>query len=358
MATLKLNKKKYDFLVFIGRFQPAHNAHIEIIREALDQANNVIVCIGSAFQPRTPKDPFTAEEREEMISSAIPETDRLFFQYIADKKYNDQQWALDVQDGVSEIVVTSSYVFPAKIGIIGHQKDDSTFYLDMFPQWDFINIENIEDLHATSIRDYYFNSVWDNEDGEDVFSEMCEDHLNTNIFQYLLDFRKTDEYDFLKEEFSFIQKYKSAWDHSPYAPTFVTCDGVVVQSGHILLVQRRAAPGAGLWALPGGFVDQMETIEHAVIRELREETKLKVPTPVLKGSIKDQKVFDHPMRSLRGRTITHAYLIELNPGPLPPVKGGDDAAKAKWFPISEVMDMSEKLFEDHADIINYFVGRV
>jgi bifunctional NMN adenylyltransferase/nudix hydrolase len=360
MTTLKLKKKRYDFLVFIGRFQPAHNAHIDIINEALERSDNVIVCIGSAFQPRTPKDPFSAREREDMISSAIPEdvVHRLFFSYIADKRYNDQQWALDIQDCVTETVYNNLGPGDHKIGIIGHQKDHSTFYLDMFPQWDFIDIDNIKDLHATSIRDYYFNSVWDNEEGEDVFTEMCEDYLNTNIFNYLINFRETDEYDFLKEEFSFIEKYKSAWEHSPYPPTFVTCDGVVVQSGHLLLVQRRAAPGAGLWALPGGFVDQMETVELAVIRELREETKLKVPTPVLKGSIKDQKVFDHPMRSLRGRTITHAFLIELNAGPLPPVKGGDDAAKAKWFPISEVMDMSEKLFEDHADIINYFIGRV
>ena len=232
----------------------------------------------------------------------------------------------------------------------------------MFPQWDFIDIDNIEDLHATSIRDYYFNNKWESDphdmDPMDVFVEMCEDHLNAHIFECLLTFRETDDYRFLKEEFSFIEKYKSAWEHSPYPPTFVTCDGVVVQSGHLLLVQRRASPGAGLWALPGGFVDQYESVDDAVLRELREETKLKVPAPVLKGSIKERKVFDHPHRSLRGRTITHAYLIELNPGPLPPVKGGDDAAKAKWFPISEVMDMTEKLFEDHADIINYFVGRV
>jgi bifunctional NMN adenylyltransferase/nudix hydrolase len=358
MTTLQLKKKKYDFLVFIGRFQPAHNAHIAIIEQALSRAENVIVCVGSAFQPRTPKDPFTAKERQSMIESALPNDDRIIFTYVADKRYNDQQWALDIQDSVSEIVYDRVGPSDTEIGIIGHQKDQSTFYLDMFPQWDFISHENIKDLHAKSIRDYYFNTKWDNEEGEDIFTEMCKDHLNENIFKYLIDFRQTDDFEFLKEEFTFIEKYKAAWDKSPYPPTFITCDAVVVQSGHLLLVQRRAAPGAGLWALPGGFVNQEETIEHAVLRELREETKLKVPVPVLKGSIKDDRVFDHPMRSLRGRTITSAFLIELNPGPLPPVKGGDDAAKAKWFPISEVMDMSERLFEDHADIINYFLGRV
>lgn len=365
MSTLQIKKKKYDYLVFIGRFQPAHNAHIAIINYALTLADNVIICIGSSFQPRTPKDPFSAEEREQMISSAFDDdvVHRLFFRYVADKKYNDQQWALDIQDNVQDIIREEGpthfeFDTDAKIGIIGHEKDYSTFYLAMFPQWDFINTDNIQGLHATSIRDYYFNTKWENKTGEDVFVEMCEAYLNKNIFDFLIEFRKSERFKFLREEFSFIEKYKSAWEDSPYPPTFVTCDGVVIQSGHVLLVQRRAAPGAGLWALPGGFVDEGEKIQDAVLRELREETKLKVPIPVLKGSIKDSKVFDHPLRSLRGRTITHAYLIELNPGPLPPVKGGDDAAKAKWFPISEVVDMSDQLFEDHADIINYFLGRV
>lgn len=174
----------------------------------------------------------------------------------------------------------------------------------------------------------------------------------------MLDWRETDTYEYLSGEYSFYEKYKADWAHAPYAPTFVTVDGVVVQSGHLLLVRRRAYPGKGLWALPGGFLDQSEGVKEGVIRELREETKLKVPTAVLKGSIKDSKVFDHPNRSLRGRTITHAHLIELNPGPLPPVKGGDDADKARWFPLEEVLTMEGQLFEDHFSIINYFIGRV
>jgi bifunctional NMN adenylyltransferase/nudix hydrolase len=128
----------------------------------------------------------------------------------------------------------------------------------------------------------------------------------------------------------------------------------VIQSGHILLIQRDAAPGEGLWALPGGFLEQKEYIEDGVFRELREETKLKVPLPVLKGSVKKTHVFDKPDRSLRGRTITHAYLIELAPGKLPPVKGSDDARRAKWVPIA-ALDR-KVMFEDHYHIINYFLG--
>jgi len=355
--------KKFNYLIFIGRFQPAHNAHIEIIREALKLAERVIILIGSSFQPRTHKNPFTAEEREKLIRSAfddIPE-ETLIFRYVSDKLYNDQQWALEVQSHIQDVVADNWCGEEPTVGIIGHKKDNSTFYLDMFPQWgNPVEFPNVKDLHATSIRDYYFNDKWNDDDplSPDVFTEMCKDYLNEGIFDFMTDWRKTETFEYLSGEYSFYENYKSAWKDAPYPPTFVTVDGIVIQSGHVLLIRRRAFPGKGLWAIPGGFLNQGENVEDAVIRELREETKLKVPPAVLKGSIKDSKVFDHPHRSLRGRTITHAHLVLLNPGPLPPVKGNDDADKAKWFSLEEILTMESQLFEDHYSILNYFIGRV
>ena len=139
-----------------------------------------------------------------------------------------------------------------------------------------------------------------------------------------------------------------------YPPTFVTTDAVVVQSGHILLIQRKAAPGKGLWALPGGFLNPRELIVDGILRELHEETKLKVPKPVLRGSITKREVFDDPGRSERGRIITHAALIQLPPGELPSVKGSDDARKAKWMPIADLRE--DVMFEDHYHIINHMLG--
>ncbi|MCY1381745.1 Bifunctional NMN adenylyltransferase/Nudix hydrolase [compost metagenome] len=92
------------------------------------------------------------------------------------------------------------------------------------------------------------------------------------------------------------------------------------------------------------------------MRELREETRLKLPAPVLRGSLRAQEAFDHPERSLRGRTITHAFHFEFQAGELPPVKGGDDAAKARWFPLSELRAMESQIYEDHFYIIERFIG--
>ena len=173
---------------------------------------------------------------------------------------------------------------------------------------------------------------------------------------FLLDFKRTGNYLNLKEEFNYIEKYKQDWKSAPYPPTFVTVDSVVVQSGHILLIERGGNPGKGLLALPGGFLDQNEKMIDAAIRELREETGLKVPSPVLYGSCKQSHVFDHPLRSSRGRTITQAFYFELKnlPEGLPKVKGSDDARHAAWYPLSKLQSTS--MFEDHYAIIQHFTN--
>jgi bifunctional NMN adenylyltransferase/nudix hydrolase len=98
-----------------------------------------------------------------------------------------------------------------------------------------------------------------------------------------------------------------------------------------------------------------KSLEDAMIRELREETGLKIPEKVIRGSIKAVHTFDAVNRSERGRTITQAFHVSLTDGEwnLPKVKGMDDAEKAKWVPFSQVK--SEEMFEDHYDLFRYFV---
>lgn len=98
-----------------------------------------------------------------------------------------------------------------------------------------------------------------------------------------------------------------------------------------------------------------ETLEDGMIRELREETKIKVPDPVLRGSIVNVRTFDDPNRSTIGRVITQAFHIKLTDRiELPKIKGSDDAEKAKWVPISDLRE--DMMFDDHYHIIQYFIG--
>lgn len=347
--------KQFDVVVFIGRFQPPHLAHIEIIKQALQQADQLLLMIGSAYQPRTIKNPFTWEERRDMIRASLPNDlwKRVIVCPLRDKMYNDQAWVEQVQKLVDECELLGGNPANRKVGIIGHSKNESSYYLSMFPQWTSIEVSNIDDLNATDIRDVFFGA------SDDVqFHLTVGSKLPTGIHNWLHAFMLRPEYEQLVNEYAFIKKYKQAWNVAPYAPTFVTVDTVVVQSGHVLLIRRRAEPGKKLFAIPGGFVNQKERLIDAAIRELREETKLKVPDPVLRGSIKGTFIADDPGRSLRGRTITHAFFIELPPGELPKVKGSDDADKAKWVPLNVFSKMEDQMFEDHYHIINHFLGKM
>ncbi|MBA55931.1 MAG: ADP-ribose pyrophosphatase [Pseudomonadales bacterium] len=347
-----MSNQAFDFLVFIGRFQPFHLGHLSVIQAGLQQSRNLIILCGSAHQPRSSRNPWTVSERESMIRSTLTAEDnkRVFIAPLMDMIYNDEAWVRNVQATVNGIVTAQHTTphRPARVGLIGHDKDQSSYYLNLFPQWGAVSVDNLDQLSATPIREALFNK-----EGEPA--KAIQQSVPPSVHQQLIQFCAGDVYVALQKEFQFIANYRRAWEQAPYPPTFVTVDAVVVQSGHVLMVERRARPGKGLLALPGGFVDQGEKLVDACLRELREETRLKVPVPVLKGSIKSQQVFDDPHRSARGRTITHAFYMELQPDKtLPKVKGGDDARHALWIPLAD-LDPTQ-IFEDHYFIIQEMTG--
>lgn len=336
--------KQYDTLVLIGRFQPFHNAHLEIVKRATALCDQLIIITGSAKQPRTYKNPFTSMERRGMIKSATAGLSiQIHVEENVDTIYNDQAWAVRIQG-----IVSKYRVLGKSVGVIGHKKDDSSFYLDMFPQWGYENVELIEFLSAVDIRDLYFK--------RDANMAFIKGVVPETTFDFLTEFKNSPEYEQIIREREFVANYKKQYASLPYPPIFSTADAVVIQSGHVLMIKRRAEPGKNLMALPGGYVNAQtdKSVEDAAIRELREETMIKVPEPVLRGSIVRSRVYDAIDRSPRGRIITHAFLIQLPDGELPRVKGSDDALKAKWIPISEVK--SEECFEDHWEILNDLIG--
>jgi bifunctional NMN adenylyltransferase/nudix hydrolase len=179
--------------------------------------------------------------------------------------------------------------------------------------------------------------------------------------QLFLDkFLVSSEFTTLKAEYEFIKKYRKSWEAAPYPPTFVTVDTCVIQSGHVLLVTRGEQPGKGLLALPGGFVEQNEKLVDAAVRELKEETSIQLSDAQLYGSICDKEIFDHPNRSLRGRTITTCFLLKLRDGfALPKLKGQKgEVQKVKFYPIAEVQDKPWLWFEDHHAMFSTMLDRV
>ncbi len=119
----------------------------------------------------------------------------------------------------------------------------------------------------------------------------------------------------------------------------LTVDGVVLRKGKVLLIKRSAYPYEGYWALPGGFVELGETVEDAVVREIKEETDLTCEPVRVVG------VYSDPKRDPRGHTITLAYILKIICGV---AKKTDEAAEVKYFGFG---DLPEKIAFDHGKII-------
>jgi 8-oxo-dGTP diphosphatase len=134
-----------------------------------------------------------------------------------------------------------------------------------------------------------------------------------------------------------------------YPRPAVTADCVVITKEaepKVLLIQRGANPYKGYWAFPGGFMNMDETTEQCAIRELEEETGLKLTT------IKQIGAYSKVDRDPRGRTITVAYLAIIDKPAQ--VTGQDDAAKAEWFPLSALPELAFDHVDIMADAINLF----
>ena len=333
--------KPFHTSVVIGRFQIPHEGHKKLLEKAAEVADNIVIIVGSVGQPKTPKNPFSFEERKEMLKEIIPEGISCSTLPVRDKKYNNNDWVVDVVNKVNSTLPNGWSDHPRKIALVGHKKDSSSFYLDLFPQWKFVEVTNHINISSTVIRNNLFKFP----------STSPPSDVPEKVSEFLKEWRFTDEFRTLQNEWQFLERYKEPYKNLPFPPTFITVDAVVIQSGHLLMVRRNKSPGEGLWALPGGFIQEDETLREAVVRELIEETQIKLQPIILDRSIAEQKVYDHPDRSMRGRTVTHAFRFDLRPGELPRIRGASDADKAKWIPLNEVFMMGELMYEDHLDII-------
>lgn len=330
--------------IVIGRFQPVHTGHIHLIQTALDNSDKLIIVLGSANRARSIKNPFTAAERKSMIRSVFPEyTNQIAFVSSPDNLYKEWSWKSEIVRQVNDEIPTPD----ANITLYGHMKDDSSYYLKEFPEWSLCEVDNVKGIDLTGIRETYF------EDG--IVSSY---YLHERVQNYLKGFKLTKEYEDLCKDWEFFKWEKKAFSDYPFHDTlnFMCSDAVVICQGHVLLIQRKYAPGKNTWALPGGFKNANESFLDCAVRELIEETNLRVPEKVLRGSIKDSYMFDDPRRSLGITRVSMGYYFDLRPnekGFLPEVRPASDAYEAKWIGLSEALSMN--LFEDHLDVIRWFV---
>ncbi|ENU23257.1 hypothetical protein F993_02126 [Acinetobacter proteolyticus] len=176
----------FDYLVFIGRFQPFHLAHMQTIEIALQQSQNVILALGSAQSERNIKNPFLATEREQMILSNFSEQEqkRIHFVHVVDV-YNDEKWVKQVKDLVNAVIQPN-----AKVGLIGHFKDESSYYLRLFPEWQMVELDSLKDsISATPMREAYYRG------------EIQTEFFPQGTIQFLSEFQKSAIYQQLQQKF-------------------------------------------------------------------------------------------------------------------------------------------------------------
>lgn len=332
--------------VIIGRFEPPHRSHIKLIQQASLGADHTLVILGSAFQAATCKNPFTWEERAHMIGACLGDMKNLLFRPVRDSRYSDAEWNASVIRTVEKCAAGTYLDEPYHVTLYGSVKpgDDSTWYLKEFPGWDFVGIpsETLPRMDATTVRDNLFKGL---DTWERYVLPPVKDYLK-NWIHSELGRRLRGEFLYRKQEHRIAGRY-------PYPLTFVTADAVVMWRGRVLLVRRGGELGRGLYALPGGFIDaKKETCYQSAKREAQEETGIELLDEWCMADPRRGHVYDSPTRSLRGRTITHAFLFKVHDTiELPGVIGSDDAAYACWYPLHDIPDLESTLFEDHIDII-------
>ena len=340
--------------VLVGRFQPFHEAHLALLRRAREIAPQTIVVLGSAHQARTPKNPFSWRERAEMIRLALPEPGRHRVHFLPVRDYYDEaRWVRAVRAGVVRIAAEAGVAPNPDVVLVGHFKDATSAYLKGFPGWTLETVARQPGADGTQVRDALFGAE---PDALDATLSALVDALPATTRQFLRGWSALPYRDTLAAEWQMLRAYKQAWKAAPYPPVFVTVDAVVRCAGRVLLVERAKAPGRGLLAVPGGFIEQRETAYQSALRELEEETHLKLFGDTMRRSLRATAVFDHPDRSLRGRTITHAHYFDLGDRELPEIRADDDAASVSWVPIDQLGTMEDQFHDDHFHILDHFLS--
>ena len=370
-----MNTKK--LAVVIGRFAPVHKYHIKSLLARAAKYDHVIVLLGSANKALNQKNPFMPEFRASMIRAALRDhgvdVSKFTFVPLKDYPYSNNRWVLQVQKIVDQCKENLRTCTPNEweTVLVGVDKDDTTFYLKLFPQWKSDVIAPEFSANATDIRKAMFENNL--ESVRDLLPESTFEDLKLWMTQptfarlqreYEAEKRSRTCLAFIGPDGKPLKDEKGEVKVAPYKPIAYCTDNVVTWRGHVLLIRRRSEPGKGLWALPGGHLNPSEWVKECAVRELQEETHIyfykdgdkKRKLYLNPDWCKSSHQFDYPGRSQNGRKITTAYHWVIPDEFEVAVQADDDADRAQWFSFYDVLEkMDYDLFEDHQSIIAHMI---
>lgn len=339
---------RFEWAVCIGRFQLFHDAQLALLREALNLAPRVAVLVGSAHMARSPRNPFRYEERVEAIRLALTEEERARVQFLPLRDvYDQERWVRQVRAAMAQLTGSAN----TRVVLVGHRKDATSDYLHDFPGWPLHDAGRQGEVHGKALRAVLYTA-----ESLEVALAALASQVPASTVDFLRAWGQLPFLARLRAEWAELAEEHDKWAGSPYPPVFVTVDAVVRIADEVLLIRRGRAPGKGLLAVPGGFIEQRETAYQSAVRELQEETGFELLPSEMAHALKDQRVFDHPDRSQRGRVITHAFHFDLGERLRPEIAGSDDAAEARWVKIADLPSLEEQFHDDHFHILDAFLG--
>ena len=319
-----------------ARCQPPTRAHFAAIEQARGLARRVVVLVLNADDAASPANPFANATRRALLEVGLAGAP-VTIVMLRDRRYEAARWAAAAATAVRNAAGDGALVVIA-------DQDAASTTLPVPADWQRAAGEVALAAAESAARDALLSAM-----GPD-WTRLAA-IVPPAVCHALQAIAAGPAFARIAAEAAFLVHYRQAWHAAPYAPMFVTVDNVATWRDQVLLIKRGQQPGLGQWALPGGFIDLDETLANSCLRELREETGIALDV----AAIRAHRVFDDPLRSQRGRTITHAYRFILDDLPAPPLAvGADDAVAAAWVALADLRP--ERLFDDHYFILQTLLG--
>ena len=372
--------------VYIGRFQPFHKGHkaiVDLTVKMMKPGDTFTIIIGSADQQETERNPLSASQRKEMLSTEL-EGYPVTILTINDSPYNYDLWIerlcakmLGFKSATHEDFLEKQEDFIkgfSNICIVGMENveeyiDRITKYYTYAPTEHFnlgINSHVFSELdtqasvHGSSIRTL---ACSEDRDHLENFYSVIKDLVDEKVLAYL----KTVNFPLIV-----YNAYIKGMDYAKltgckYNSCFMTVDNIVFDKflDQVLLIKRK---DNGKLAIPGGFAEPYMNMKDNALRELEEETS--ITAKMLKDAFVkidelEPTLIDAPYRDPRSshkcNFVSAVYVwqskVDALKNFIPYVKAGDDAVDTVWLSKEECEDLPAWRFHaDHKKIICKLLG--
>lgn len=338
--------------VVIGRMQGFHNDHLNHILRAAASNDVVMVLLGSSNRRISIKNPFTFDQRVEMIQMNLvavgSDHKRVIYRPLPDFA-TDVEWLQTVHHIVAQQANPGD-----KVTLYGSDKDDSTYYLNMFPGWNKSFTPALSGFDATTLRKAWFTGYQTSR----AFSKIP--HIAQNVSGWTIMYLDALKFNAdLQDEWTYYQNEAASFTNYPFPETlnFSCADCVFTWQDYVAFITRARSPGKGCKALPGGFRNRGERYRDAAEREAYEETRINISPATLAKCYRGEKLFDDGSRSLGIPRETVAFHFDLTEmfDEKPILYPADDAADYEWIHKKHLDDRANEIYDDHLFIVKHFV---